>query len=87
VTAVGIYILTGKANLSLTIASIDFLLKIVGYYLHDRVWTIIPFGYAATPAVPSGGENTPKLPATAVPKSFANEEVVGAPPAAIIGRR
>jgi len=87
VTGGGIYVLTGKADLSLTIASLDFLLKIVGYYLHDRIWTVIPFGYAATPTVPSGGENTSKLTATAVPRSFAAEELVAAPPAPVIGRR
>jgi uncharacterized membrane protein len=87
VTGVGIYVLTGKADLSLTIASLDFILKIVGYYLHDRVWAVIPFGYVATPTVASEGENPPKLTAATVPRAFAAEELVGVPPAPIIARR
>lgn len=87
VTAVGIYVLTGKADLSLTIASLDFVLKIVGYYLHDRIWTIIPFGYAATPTVPSVSDKPPALTATVVSRSFATEELAVAPPVPVIGRR
>jgi uncharacterized membrane protein len=38
------YFVTGKVSLAGTIASIEVLTKILIYYLHERVWAIVPWG-------------------------------------------
>lgn len=39
-----VYILTGEALLSFGIGTMDMLLKIVFYYLHERAWTKVHWG-------------------------------------------
>ena len=39
-----VYILTGEALLSFGIGTMDMLLKIVFYYLHERAWTRVQWG-------------------------------------------
>ena len=43
-------IITGHANLAGQIASVEVFTKIALYYVHERVWTLIPFGRDAAPA-------------------------------------
>jgi uncharacterized membrane protein len=38
------YFVTGKVSLAGSIASIEVLTKILIYYLHERVWAIVPWG-------------------------------------------
>ena len=38
------YIILGKAKLALAISSIEILTKILGYYIHERVWNRIKWG-------------------------------------------
>lgn len=38
------YILTGKIALAASIASIDFLTKMVLYFFHERVWNLVSWG-------------------------------------------
>ena len=38
------YIILGKAKLALAISSIEILTKILGYYIHERVWNKIKWG-------------------------------------------
>tara|TARA_R110002126_G_scaffold181187_2_gene329949 strand:- start:37216 stop:37479 length:264 start_codon:yes stop_codon:yes gene_type:complete len=38
------YILTGKIALAASIASVDFLTKLVLYFFHERVWNKIKWG-------------------------------------------
>ncbi|EAR00839.1 DUF2061 domain-containing protein [Maribacter sp. HTCC2170] len=38
------YILTGKIALAASIASIDFLTKMVLYFFHERLWNLVNWG-------------------------------------------
>lgn len=38
------YLLTGKITLAASIASIDFLTKMVLYFFHERFWNMIKWG-------------------------------------------
>ena len=37
-------VVTGNAALGLSIGSADFFIKIITYYIHERIWYKIPFG-------------------------------------------
>jgi len=38
------YLLTGKMTLAASIASIDFLTKMVLYFFHERLWNMVKWG-------------------------------------------
>jgi len=38
------YILTGKITIAVSIASIDFLTKMVLYFFHERLWNLVSWG-------------------------------------------
>jgi uncharacterized membrane protein len=38
------FFVTGKITIAGSIASIEVLTKILIYYLHERVWTMVPWG-------------------------------------------
>lgn len=38
------FIVTGKLGVAGTIASVEIVTKIVLYYFHERLWTVIPWG-------------------------------------------
>lgn len=38
------YLLTGKISLAASIASIDFVTKMVLYFFHERIWNLIKWG-------------------------------------------
>ncbi len=38
------YFLTGKISLAASIASIDFLTKMVLYFFHERLWNLVKWG-------------------------------------------
>ena len=38
------YVLTGKLVLATSIASIDFVTKLILYFLHERIWNKIKWG-------------------------------------------
>ena len=38
------YILTGKFSLAASIASIDFVTKMILYFFHERFWNLIKWG-------------------------------------------
>jgi uncharacterized membrane protein len=39
------YFVTGKAVIAGTIAAVEITTKILIYYVHERVWTVIPWGH------------------------------------------
>lgn len=43
-TLVVSYVLTGQIGLATSIASIDFLTKLVLYFFHERIWNNIKWG-------------------------------------------
>ncbi len=43
-TLVVSYILTGKITVAASIASVDFLTKLVLYFFHERIWNAIKWG-------------------------------------------
>lgn len=43
-TAAIAYAVTGEIDTAIMIGSIEFLLKIVIYYLHERAWQLLPRG-------------------------------------------
>jgi uncharacterized membrane protein len=43
------FIVTGKVGVAGTIASVEVITKIALYYLHERVWAVIPWGRASRP--------------------------------------
>lgn len=38
------YFTTGELDTAITVASIEFFIKLVLYYLHERLWLLIPRG-------------------------------------------
>ncbi|GAL66151.1 DUF2061 domain-containing protein [Jejuia pallidilutea] len=38
------YVLTGRISLAASIASVDFLTKLVLYFFHERIWNVIKWG-------------------------------------------
>jgi uncharacterized membrane protein len=45
ITSGVVCLVTGKAELGLSIAAMDCLVKLLTYYVHERVWNTISFGY------------------------------------------
>ncbi len=43
-TLVVSYVLTGEISIAASIASIDFLTKLVLYFFHERIWNAIKWG-------------------------------------------
>ncbi|GAA4268440.1 DUF2061 domain-containing protein [Hyunsoonleella aestuarii] len=43
-TLVVSYILTGRISLAASIASIDFITKLILYFFHERIWNVIKWG-------------------------------------------
>ena len=43
-TLVDSYLLTGKMSLAASIASVDFLTKLILYFFHERAWNKIKWG-------------------------------------------
>jgi uncharacterized membrane protein len=39
------FIVTGKISLAGSIASIEVVTKILIYYLHERIWAMVPWGH------------------------------------------
>jgi uncharacterized membrane protein len=37
-------VLTGSLKLSLGAGALDVLVKIAAYYIHERIWNLIPYG-------------------------------------------
>ena len=49
ITIVLVYIFTNKIILSMLVGSFEVVLKIIGYFLHERTWNYIPFGRKEMP--------------------------------------
>ncbi|MCB0645673.1 MAG: DUF2061 domain-containing protein [Saprospiraceae bacterium] len=43
-TVIIAYIVTGEVGIALTVGSIEFLGKILLYYVHERAWEMVPKG-------------------------------------------
>ncbi len=43
------YLITGKTNLALQIGFVEFIIKIVIGYLHERIWLKLKFGLIFPP--------------------------------------
>ncbi|MBC8243783.1 MAG: DUF2061 domain-containing protein [Verrucomicrobia bacterium] len=43
-TVVIAYCITGKQALALQIGAVEFVAKLVVYYVHERAWVRVPFG-------------------------------------------
>ena len=41
------WFMTGKASLAGSIAGLEIVTKIAWYYVHERVWAVVPFGRRA----------------------------------------
>lgn len=41
------WLVTGKAHVAGSIAGLEFITKIAWYYLHERVWAVVPWGRRA----------------------------------------
>lgn len=39
------YFTTGEMDTAITVASIEFFIKLFMYYLHERLWLMIPRGF------------------------------------------
>lgn len=48
-TAALVYLFTGNTKASLVSGAADSVVKIILYFLHERVWTYIPFGRPKAP--------------------------------------
>ena len=47
ITMVIVYVMTGKPQFALYIGSLEFVCKIVFFYLHERLWGLISFGISS----------------------------------------
>ena len=43
-TLVVSYILTGRISLAASIASVDFITKLILYFFHERIWNAVKWG-------------------------------------------
>jgi uncharacterized membrane protein len=43
-TLVVSYFLTGQISLAASIASVDFITKLILYFFHERIWNVIKWG-------------------------------------------
>lgn len=41
-TMVVAYVITGQVDTAIAIGSIEFLLKLLLYYVHERMWLLVP---------------------------------------------
>jgi adenylylsulfate kinase len=48
-TGLIVFVITGKANLSLGIGGLDMAAKIAVYFIHERIWDRIAFGREKPP--------------------------------------
>jgi len=48
-TAVVVYLFSGNVPLSASVGGLDMVIKIVLYFLHERIWNHIPFGRPKRP--------------------------------------
>lgn len=45
ITSTIVWLVTGKAELGLSVATLDCLVKLFSYYAHERLWNVVSFGY------------------------------------------
>lgn len=50
ITAVVSYFVTRRWEVALALGTTDTLVKLVLYYLHERLWNLVPHGRALVPA-------------------------------------
>ncbi len=48
-TALVVYLFSGNMPLSASVGGLDMVVKIVLYFLHERIWNYIPFGRPKPP--------------------------------------
>ncbi len=48
-TGLIVFVLTGKATLSVGASILDVVLKIFAYFIHERIWNHINYGRAKAP--------------------------------------
>jgi uncharacterized membrane protein len=60
ITSGVVYLITGKAELGLSIAALDCFVKLITYYAHERAWNSISFGYHDSSLVPKTVDFNPQ---------------------------
>ena len=45
ITSGVVWIVTGKGELGISVATLDCLIKLIIYYAHERAWNTVTFGY------------------------------------------
>jgi uncharacterized membrane protein len=48
ITMIAVYCITKQVNFALYVGFLEFICKILFFYLHERLWGLIPFGIAKT---------------------------------------
>lgn len=48
-TALVVYLLTGRAAVSVSAGTLDLVVKLALYYLHERIWDRIGYGRSLAP--------------------------------------
>jgi uncharacterized membrane protein len=43
-TGIIAFLVTGRLDMAIAIGSLEFLLKIIFYYMHERAWQLVPLG-------------------------------------------
>ena len=51
VTSSIVYLFTGQWQLSLGIGATELIVKVFTFFLHERIWTLIPYGHTEHPLV------------------------------------
>lgn len=49
VTALIVFVLTGRVGLSFGAGALDMISKVVAYYIHERIWNHIGYGRGKSP--------------------------------------
>ena len=47
ITGTIVFVLTGKTAFALEVGAVDTAIKLVVYFVHERLWLLIPFGRVA----------------------------------------
>ncbi|CAN5503258.1 hypothetical protein BH10CYA1_BH10CYA1_39810 [soil metagenome] len=61
-TSVIVWKFTGKPELGLSVATVDCAVKLFTYYLHERIWNSVKFGYQPVSAAKIGESTKANIP-------------------------
>jgi uncharacterized membrane protein len=55
------YLFTGSVEIATSIGVLDFFIKFTIYYLNERIWTFVPWGYSKQAQITTNEQQPSKL--------------------------